>query len=102
MAGRALNAHEVAGEKAAPRPIEGTFEGAILAQAMALREQMAALCPRYEGKVIAFCDGEVICSGDTEEEVIERIPEEKRFLPFVIATVSRESEPDFMGGPMEA
>jgi len=100
MASRTVNTHEVAGEKASVRPIEGAFEEAILAQATALHGRMPGLCARYEGKVVAFYDGEVICSGDTDEEVIERIPEEKRNLPFVIATVCRESEAPIMSKPL--
>jgi len=71
----------------------------VFAQAEALDEQMEAIRSQSAGKVIVFYGGRVLCSGDTEEEAIERIPDEKRGLPLVIRRITAKPMVDFMGGP---
>ena len=71
----------------------------VFAQAEALDAQMEAIRSQHAGKVIVFYGGRVLCSADTEEEAIERIPDEKRGLPLVIRRITVEPMVDFMGGP---
>lgn len=81
-------------------PANPRIDEAILAQARALDAQTERLAMTYGGKVVAFYNGEVLCSADTDEGVIAQIREDQKDLPFVIRLIAPEPEPEFMGGPI--
>ena len=94
-----LTREEVSQARPEPRePLRYSPE-AVLVQARMLDEQMETMRLRFAGKVIVFCDGQVLCSAATEEEAISTIPKEMWDLPFVIRPIEADSEPDYMGGP---
>ena len=72
----------------------------ILIQSRLFDTQIEELAKTYRGKWVAFCDGRVLASGDTDEEAIARIRDEDKGLPFVVDIVDPDAEPDYMGGPM--
>jgi hypothetical protein len=73
--------------------------GRILHQAILLDEHQQDLLKLYGGKVIVFCDGDVLASGQTEEEALAQLGEDQSALPFVVRFIEAVPNADFMGGP---